>query len=336
MKHTDPSGEFFVTSLLGVAIGVVTNGIGNLFRGQAFFKGAGKAALFGALGGAAAFGIGEVAGKLATSLAVEGVLSTGNSLLVGAFQKGAHAVLGGTLAAVQGGKFGAGALSGAISSGVASGVNGIKIDSKLLGAIAKIGASGLSGGAGSVLGGGKFLDGLRQGLISGGLNHGVHSGWFGPNVAAAAITQRLRHLLDPDAIALSLNGTAGVGGAVKLEGGIIKMLRGVDKGEFFAYEDKGLHFSTPSASGTISGTGLYYSGNTNFTSDVFFGLRYEVNAGIDVYGASVGITAIHASVPNSNNFVLGFGGSIGIGANATILDINGGIGETNRMFPWKN
>ncbi len=198
LKYTDSSGEFIVAALIRASIRVITNGISNTLNGEGFFKGAGKSAVFGAIGDAASFGIGQVASNIASSLASSGASAATSSFVTGAFQAGAHALLGGSLSALQGGKFGAGALSGAFSSISSSLVGGLNTGSKFLNAAEKIGTAGLSGGVGSVIGGDKFIDGVRQGLISGALNHGVHAGWFGKNMAVAAMTQRLRHLFGPD------------------------------------------------------------------------------------------------------------------------------------------
>src|SRR5690606_8297187 len=152
--------------LIGAAIGVITNGINNVVHDRAFFKGAGKAALFGAIGGAASFGI----GTLATNIA-----SSAGSLARSAFQAGAHSLLGGTLSAMDGGNFWSGALAGGISSAIASGVGAFGIKSNTWKSIAGIGGGSVSGGIGSVIAGGNFWNGFGQGALTAGLNHFAHS-----------------------------------------------------------------------------------------------------------------------------------------------------------------
>src|SRR5690606_19214977 len=142
LMYVDPDGEFIVAALIGAAIGVITNGINNVVHDRAFFKGAGKAALFGAIGGAASFGI----GTLATNIA-----SSAGSLARSAFQAGAHSLLGGTLSAMDGGNFWSGALAGGISSAIASGVGAFGIKSNTWKSIAGIGGGSVSGGIGSVI-----------------------------------------------------------------------------------------------------------------------------------------------------------------------------------------
>jgi RHS repeat-associated protein len=167
LKYTDKSGEFFFAAIVGAAIGVIVNGVSNLINGRGFFVGAGKAALFGAIGGVAAFGIGQVAANIATSI---------GSAAATTFQLGAHAILGGTLSVADGGNFGSGALAGGISSGIGSATGGLLGKAgKFWKAVGIVGSGSVSGGIGSRLGGGNFWDGFRQGAISSGLNHAAHS-----------------------------------------------------------------------------------------------------------------------------------------------------------------
>lgn len=154
LKYTDPDGEFIFNMIIGAAIGVTTNGIENLINGEHFFKGWGKAAIFGAISG----GVSSLIGAAAE--AYEGFEKA-------AFQFYAHAFTGMAISAAQGGNPIAGFLSGGISSAVSSATYN-------LGAIAQIIGGGVSGGIGSMLGGGSFWDGARQGLITAGLNHAAH------------------------------------------------------------------------------------------------------------------------------------------------------------------
>ncbi len=153
LRFPDHDGENPL--LIGAAIGVIMNGIGNLQNGVGFWQGAGRAAGMGAWQGLAAFGIG---GALAGKVVAQAI---------------AHGLLGGISSAASGGKFLAGFASGAIGSVVASGVGALKLTG-MGGKIASILAGGLSGGISSKLAGGAFVDGMKNGLISAGLNHAMH------------------------------------------------------------------------------------------------------------------------------------------------------------------
>ncbi len=161
LRYTDPDGEFIVPMLVGAGISIITNGINNVNNGDGFFKGAGKAAIYGAAMGAFSFGIGSAA----TSIFGAGA-SVGKSL----FQIGLHGYSGALFSKAQGGTYGSGFLSGAVSSGFSSIGEALK-----LGTVPMIAVGGVSGGAGSVIGGGSFLDGFKQGLITSGLNHVAHA-----------------------------------------------------------------------------------------------------------------------------------------------------------------
>ena len=333
LMNSDPSGEFIVAALIGAAIGILTNGINNTINGRGFFEGAFRAAIVGAISGAISFGIGEAAAGIKASLISSGVSKASSALITGAFQTVAHGTLGGINSVFNGGGFGSGFLSGAAGS-VAGGLGG-KAFAKAGRVLKGVGTTitgGVAGGLASSVAGGNFWDGFRNGAISAGLNHAVHSGFFGENLAAASITGKLRHLFGADAIAVSGNAAAGMGGGIKVEKGGIAILRGKDAGEFIGYDDIGAGASTPSASATAGVTKLYYSGSRNFSHRVFFGPRNEFNLSFDA-GLSVGATAIYASV--ENNFIIGFGVTAGFGASATFLDVNFNLGKTSITNPWK-
>ena len=144
LNGTDVSGEIFGSILIGALIGIITNGINNSINGEGFFKGWGKAALIGGISGAAAFGIGEAA------LGIKGTfLSTGIGTISNAsvFQFVAHGYLGGFMSAAQGGKFGAGFLSGGFGSAfggkMKNWLKGIRDFPKFIGTTI---AGGISGG----------------------------------------------------------------------------------------------------------------------------------------------------------------------------------------------
>ncbi|WGH75910.1 RHS repeat-associated core domain-containing protein [Tenacibaculum tangerinum] len=166
LKFTDQSGElgFIAAALIGALISVTTNGIINSIEGRPFFQGAGLAALTGAIGGALSFGIGEITQGL------QGILKVGVQAVM-------HGYLGGMMSSAMGGEFIHGFAAGALGSLVSSGMEGLYGDktSDFWRAAGTITAGSLSGGVGSVITGGKFWDGFRNGAISSSLNHVAHS-----------------------------------------------------------------------------------------------------------------------------------------------------------------
>ena len=156
LKYTDPDGEIPALVAIGVGalVGVLSNGIQNEINDRPFFENAGSAALMGGISGAISCGIGAIAAD--------------NFFL----QMMLHGISSGVMSEVSGGSFASGFFSGALSSGVASSLQGA-------GAVAQILGGGVSGGFGSVMGGGSFLDGVRQGIITSGLNHVLHQGVAG-------------------------------------------------------------------------------------------------------------------------------------------------------------
>ena len=309
LGNIDPSGEIIVPMLIGAAISVIANGVSNTINERGFFENAGKAAIFGAIGGAASFGIGQVATSLSNSLVASGVGAVSKSLIVGGYQASLHAFLGGLMNAVQGGD----ALAGLVSGGLGSVTGSIMGHVGRGNPLATFFGGTISGGIGSELAGGSFIDGARNGAISSGLNHVAHSGALGANVAAALITGKTRHLFGPDATALSgeLSSMFGVGNA--FEKGILVYHRGSLKNHVEAFDGISLGFGTPSIGADFQITHLYYSGSVqNITSDTYYGYYGQVQ-----FGADLGVGAgIHASTSflDDGSAVYGFGASIGLGA----------------------
>ncbi|MDN3635542.1 hypothetical protein QWY85_12785, partial [Neolewinella lacunae] len=155
LVYNDPDGDNPL--LVGAVIGVIGNGIGNLFNDRPFFQGAAQAAFFGAFAGGASNIIGGAAG----------LLPQGGRA---AFQAGAHAFVGGSISAAQGGNFLSGAAAGAFSS-----VTGSIVGASGGSAGLQIAAGALAGGVGSALAGGSFWKGAAQGAITAGLNHAAHN-----------------------------------------------------------------------------------------------------------------------------------------------------------------
>lgn len=188
LLYTDPSGNV-ITLLgaiaIGAAVGVLTKGIANMIQGIPFWYGIGKAGAMGAVSGAVSFGIGSWAKTLFGEL-----VTVGKAL----FQAGMHGLSGGLTSALESGSFkgfGAAFASGFASSLISSGVeslgqmDGGYVDAKTGKSIASynsfgksdwfkasmIASGGVSGGFSSMIAGGNFMDGFRQGLITSGLNH---------------------------------------------------------------------------------------------------------------------------------------------------------------------
>ena len=87
----------------------------------------------------------------------------------------AHGTLGGSMTMLSGGKFEQGFLSGALGSVVATGSSSMFSGTDKLGqAMGTVIGGSLAGGLGATIAGGNFWDGVRNGAISAGLNHGCH------------------------------------------------------------------------------------------------------------------------------------------------------------------
>jgi len=174
LKYSDPSGEF-----LGALIFIgLTFLKGALIRGAAYaifagkhftWRGLGNAALWGGIGAVVSAGIG------AATKALAGILSTGNSLVVQAFNVGAHFAVGGLLTSLQGGNFLSGGLSDSFSAIVGFKAGALTRNaSKFVKKVAYYVSGALSGGVGSLLGHGSFGSGAARGTIVTGLNHLAH------------------------------------------------------------------------------------------------------------------------------------------------------------------
>ncbi|NML72095.1 hypothetical protein HHL23_20210 [Chryseobacterium sp. RP-3-3] len=199
LLYVDKDGNEFISLgvavVIGVAVAITTKAIMNMISGIPFWYGMGKSAVMGAVSGAISFGIGTAA----TSMFGQG-LSFGKAL----FEAGAHALSSGNMAAM-GGEFGGSAfLSGAVSSIVASGMQGLggignfgNKNPDLLKAI-MITTGGLSGGISSTIAGGNFWDGFKQGLITSGLNHVVHMGFAA--IEAIIVKDKIQQILEKNNI----------------------------------------------------------------------------------------------------------------------------------------
>ncbi len=213
-----------------------------------------------------------------------------------------------------------------------------------------IASGGLSGGVGSVIAGGNFWKGVRQGLITAGLNHVAHhakkgleniknkgkenalfQGAAGRRLAMYRLTGQARHLIAADAYAFSGTFDIGVGGTGGFEKGSIFMLQGSEMFNFYEMSDFGLGLSTPMLSLSLEVVELYFDGPlTQLTHDKFYGLRYELNIGADALG-KLGFTGIYSKTKDGYN-VYGLGATIGLDGVPNFIDMNINGGVTGKEF----
>lgn len=187
LLYTDPSGNFGIVAaiIIGAAVGMVAKGIMNMIAGIPFWYGMGKAGVMGAISGAISLGIGTWA---------SGIFGNGVTFGKALFEAGLHAINGGVTSAIEGGKFLSGALSGMVSSLMSSGIQSLgetgmawvnaetgKTIQPLYNEFgrtymkaAMLVAGGLSGGLSATIAGGNFWQGMKQGLLTSGLNHLGH------------------------------------------------------------------------------------------------------------------------------------------------------------------
>lgn len=285
VRYADPNGDFIPQLLVGAGIGVTTNGINNIINGNSFFQGAGKAALFGAIGGAFSFGIGS---------ATAGITSSFGSFASTAFQIGAHGVLGGTLSVAQGGSFESGFASGALSSFITSIAGNLGA-----GPLGLSVASAISGGISSKLAGGNFWVGARQGLITGVLSHAVHSGAFGEGLAVSMVTGKIRHIIGPDAIHIAYGGEIGVAPLVELKFGKLIILRGSYTGQVVNLWEYAIGAGLDMGV-NVGPTNLYYNGPvSNISPTTFTGMRYQGVIGVS-YGVEIGKSISYSQINRSD------------------------------------
>ncbi len=172
LRYTDPDGEIVIAAALvaavkaaaiGAAVSVTTNGIINTINHRPFFDGAGKAAAYGAIGGALSSAVGSVASQLPYK-------TIGDKISVAVFQAIGHSWTGAIFAMNQGSDPLSGFVGGGLSSVVSSGFGNLGA-----GSVPTLVTGSLSGGIGSKLAGGSFWLGIGQGLITVGLNHLSHA-----------------------------------------------------------------------------------------------------------------------------------------------------------------
>lgn len=309
LKYTDPDGEAIVVPILiGAAIGVLTNGVENWVNHRPFFRGGFRAAVMGGISGAVSYGIGQVVGNFVAEKAVS---KLGGEVVRGMM----HGMAGEVFSLYNGGKPGAGFLSGALSSAVGSLTGGpISKMSKPLRGVSSIVIGGLTGGIGARIAGGKFTDGFRQGAITSGLNHGIHAGYFGKNIAMASITGRLRHVTGPEARGYFWNFSGVAVAGLQVQPEAINILRGTEKGTWLAGGSlaaaAGFDVST-----AVGSTQYYYRGNKNEINSTTFngfyqGINLAVSFGVD-FGFSASIA--YSSLKSFKPFTIPISGSLGFG-----------------------
>lgn len=167
LKYVDPSGELFgIDDAIGAFafFNVASSMMQAAFNGGNIWK-AGALSL---LSSAATYGIGQAFG---------GMGGFGHELL----RAGAHGLSSGLFSALDGGSFGRGFASGALSSGIGSFAQGANMNSGLM-----VLSTSSMGGFAAWVTGGDFLMGAMQGMQIGMLNHAMHDGeddirYFYPN-----------------------------------------------------------------------------------------------------------------------------------------------------------
>jgi RHS repeat-associated protein len=297
LAYTDPDGEFFVPMLIGSAISLVTNGIGNVLDDRPFFQGAGRAALTGAIGGAVSFGIGQ------STMGMAGIDKIAN-------QAFAHGLLGGSMSYMGGGTFGSGFVSGAFGSLAAAGSGALlsKFNSAAFQSIGMIGSGAVVGGLGAKIEGGDFWDGFRNGAISSALNHTLHDG--DPKLVQIRdkiINSRFARFLVKDYYSVSLDGAVVPGFGASLSTITVNfLLRGNEKGLFVTH--------SPSTSvgfrGGLSITfqqGTYVGNPNDITRNSLYGRTWSLDSDFPLFpfGGWFGF--------NSNNQIVWKGTSSSLG-----------------------
>ena len=157
LKYTDPSGELFGIDDMAIAFAIFNAASSMMqaaYNGQNIWKAGGLSLL----SSAATYGIGQAFGSVG---------SFSHEIL----RAGAHGLASGTIGVLGGGSFLSGFASGALSSGIGSFAQGIRMDQNLM-----VLTTTAMGGLGAWATGGDILQGAMQGLTIGMLNHNLHDG----------------------------------------------------------------------------------------------------------------------------------------------------------------
>ncbi len=264
LKYTDPDGEFIVNAILGAFIGIASNGIQNVLYNKPFFKGAGKAALFGGLSGAVSGGIGNL---FPSPQKMTFGLKIGKAI--------AHGIGSAAISMISGDNSPTAFITGAIASGFSSVAAHYELNPGT-----QIIYGGVGGGLAAKIAGGDLVKGITKGVIIGGLNHAMHDPLVVGRFAIAAITGRIRHLGGADAKYVSLGGSIIADGGATGEIQGIRILRGDDAGKFVPFTE-GRFAVGLDVSGGIGVGEYYYAGPKDYFSvETLKGMSFGVGGSI--------------------------------------------------------
>lgn len=157
LKYTDPDGELFGIDdaiIAFAAFSMASSMMQAAFNGESIWKAGG----ISLLSSAASYGIGSAFGVVG---------NFGHELL----RAGAHGIASGAIGALNGGGFGSGFVTGALSSGIGSFAQGVNMNPALM-----VASTSAMGGFGAWLTGGNVMQGVMQGMSIGLFNHAMHEG----------------------------------------------------------------------------------------------------------------------------------------------------------------
>jgi RHS repeat-associated protein len=197
LSATDPSGNFSLRQALGIVVGVVAAiisgqlwALNNLwasfatavaggFASAAIATGSLKAGLWGAISAAAFWGIGNYfSGQVKVAVPTEsGVIEIVRNIPSGSSvaKVAAHAITGGTLTHLQGGKFGHGFVAAGFTEALSPAVGQLGEGRNFGTVLKKTAASAAIGGTASKLSGGSFANGATTGAFQQLFNQVAHS-----------------------------------------------------------------------------------------------------------------------------------------------------------------
>jgi hypothetical protein len=200
LSYTDPSGfsawtkfrDKWLKPIVAIAITIYTGGLaagyGFTWTGVGIAAAGGaaagyvttgslKGALTGAFSAVAFLGVGSYfQGVANANKAVEGLSTLENGLTAAQFvgKIAAHAITGGVMSDLNGGKFGHGFFAAGVTQAVGGQIDGIDAGSSF--SVARIVAAAIVGGTVSKVTGGKFANGAVTGAFSRAFNDEIHSG----------------------------------------------------------------------------------------------------------------------------------------------------------------
>lgn len=285
ISNVDPNGDLpWLAIGIAAAVNGIGSGIGSANNGGSFFGGFAKGALIGGATSAATFGVGSAFGSVG---------SFANEL----GKAGAHGIIGGLNSHFSGGGFGSGFLSGGISSGFGSAFNGSSGFGSYVG-------GGLSGGFASLAGGGNFLFGAGQGVLTTAFNHRQHGNGCPDcpmKVTGPQVTISASRIVNPQGGTTLYAGSI-IGAGLNAAGGLQSSngyWRGID-GRYYSNDWGGNGFKFKYSAGTrayaqFSSQALNYTGNSlaiaNYGYTVYQYTQNQVSTPTLVgEGVSTGVT----------------------------------------------